>query len=141
MSSLQLEAIVYGSQRHMTDLPVATEEEAPLPNEAAPAAVSAEAPIPEATTEATTAESTANATDTPPTGTDAVVAKAPAVPQRAGFLLGDSAGMGKGRTLAGFVVENVSRGRKKHVWISVSADLYEDAKRDLRDLGMHGKVR
>jgi len=44
---------------------------------------------------------------------------------RAGFLLGDGAGMGKGRTLAGFVVENIARGRKKHVWISVSSDLYE----------------
>ena len=58
------------------------------------------------------------------------------IPARCGFLLGDSAGMGKGRTLAGFVVENISRGRKKHVWVSVSADLYEDAKRDLRDLGL-----
>ncbi len=43
--------------------------------------------------------------------------------------------MGKGRTLAGFVVENISRGRKKHIWVSVSSDLYEDAKRDLSDLG------
>ena len=33
--------------------------------------------------------------------------------------------MGKGRTLAGFVVENIARGRKRHVWISVSSDLYE----------------
>ena len=33
--------------------------------------------------------------------------------------------MGKGRTLAGFVVENIARGRMKHVWISVSSDLYE----------------
>ena len=76
---------------------------------------------------------------------------------RAAFLLGDGAGMGKGRTLAGFVVENIARGRNKHVWISVSSDLYEgkfiflhlleylytshphlhyeDAKRDIRDLG------
>ena len=45
-------------------------------------------------------------------------------------------GMGKGRTLAGFVIENLARGRKRHVWISVSSDLYEDAKRDLRDLGL-----
>lgn len=37
--------------------------------------------------------------------------------------------------MAGFVVEQLARGRKKHVWISVSADLYEDAKRDLSDLG------
>ena len=64
--------------------------------------------------------------------------KAP-VASRCGFLLGDSAGMGKGRTLAGFVVENISRGRKKHVWISVSNDLYQDALRDLQDLGM-GKM-
>ena len=33
--------------------------------------------------------------------------------------------MGKGRTLAGFAVENIARGRKKHVWILVSSDLYE----------------
>ena len=46
-------------------------------------------------------------------------------PMRAGFLLGDGAGMGKGRTLAGFVVENIARGRNKHVWVSVSSDLYE----------------
>mmetsp|Transcript_21830 Transcript_21830/g.37285 ORF Transcript_21830/g.37285 Transcript_21830/m.37285 type:complete len:158 (+) Transcript_21830:722-1195(+) len=32
--------------------------------------------------------------------------------------------------------ENISRGRKKHIWVSVSADLYEDAKRDLSDLGL-----
>ena len=42
-----------------------------------------------------------------------------------GFLLGDGAGLGKGRTLAGYVVENISRGVKKHVWISISSDLYE----------------
>lgn len=44
--------------------------------------------------------------------------------------------MGKGRTLAAFVLEGLSRGIKKHVWISVSADLYEDAKRNLTDLGL-----
>lgn len=44
--------------------------------------------------------------------------------------------MGKGRTLAGFVVENLCRGRTKHLWISVSSDLHEDAKRDLKDLGL-----
>lgn len=38
-------------------------------------------------------------------------------PLRAGFLLGDGAGMGKGRTLAGFCVENIARGRNKHVWV------------------------
>ena len=39
------------------------------------------------------------------------------VPLRAGFLLGDGAGMGKGRTLAGFCVENIARGRERHVWV------------------------
>ena len=61
---------------------------------------------------------------------------ASSTPIRAGFLLGDGAGMGKGRVLAGFICENVCRGRNKHVWISVSSDLYQDAKRDLNDLGL-----
>ena len=34
------------------------------------------------------------------------------------------------------MVENIARGRTKHVWVSVSSDLYEDAKRDLSDLGL-----
>lgn len=81
LSDLQLEAIVYGCQRHTVDLPMDPELEELHPEE---------------------------------------VKKV-----RAGFLLGDGAGMGKGRTLAGFVVENIARGRKKHVWVSVSSDLYE----------------
>ncbi len=78
LSNLQLEAIVYGCQRHMVNLPLNPE----LSNNGAQ-------------------------------------------PLRAGFLLGDGAGMGKGRTLAGFVVENIARGRKRHIWISVSSDLFE----------------
>ena len=54
---------------------------------------------------------------------------------RAGFFLGDGVGLGKGRQLAGIILENVLRLRTRHVWVSVSADLYEDAKRDLNDLG------
>lgn len=97
LSNLQLEAIVYGCQRHLVDLPMEDRKKDPFAPEE-----------------------------------DQVEAK----PLRAGFLLGDGAGMGKGRTLAGFVVENIARGRKRHVWISVSSDLYEDAKRDLCDLGL-----
>ncbi len=78
LSNLQLEAIVYGCQRHTVNLPLNPE-----------------------------------------------LSNKDAQPLRAGFLLGDGAGMGKGRTLAGFVVENIARGRKRHVWISVSSDLYE----------------
>lgn len=36
--------------------------------------------------------------------------------QRAGFLIGDGAGVGKGRTVAGIIVENYVRGRKKALW-------------------------
>ena len=46
---------------------------------------------------------------------------------RAGFFIGDGAGVGKGRTIAGIIYENYKRGRKKHVWVSVSTDLVVDA--------------
>jgi hypothetical protein len=51
---------------------------------------------------------------------------------RAGFLVGDGAGVGKGRTIAGIIFENYLRGRKKALWISVSNDLRYDAERDLK---------
>ena len=54
---------------------------------------------------------------------------------RSGFLLGDGAGMGKGRQIAGIIYDNYIRGRKKHVWLSASADLADDARRDLSDIG------
>lgn len=54
---------------------------------------------------------------------------------RAGFLIGDGAGVGKGRTVAGIIYENYLRGRKKSIWLSVSNDLKYDAERDLRDIG------
>lgn len=48
---------------------------------------------------------------------------------------GDGAGVGKGRTVAGIIYENYLAGRKKAIWLSVSADLKIDAERDLRDIG------
>ncbi|XP_052870851.1 protein strawberry notch [Anopheles cruzii] len=54
---------------------------------------------------------------------------------RAGFLVGDGAGVGKGRTIAGIIYENYMKGRKKSLWISVSNDLRYDAVRDLLDIG------
>ncbi|XP_035794307.1 protein strawberry notch-like isoform X2 [Anopheles albimanus] len=54
---------------------------------------------------------------------------------RAGFLVGDGAGVGKGRTIAGIIFENYMKGRKKSIWISVSNDLRYDAERDLSDIG------
>ncbi|XP_062966559.1 protein strawberry notch homolog 2 isoform X2 [Cynocephalus volans] len=58
--------------------------------------------------------------------------------QRAGFLIGDGAGVGKGRTVAGIILENHVRGRKKALWFSVSNDLKYDAERDLRDIDAPG---
>ncbi|OXA57278.1 Protein strawberry notch [Folsomia candida] len=54
---------------------------------------------------------------------------------RAGYLIGDGAGVGKGRTVAGIIYENWLKGRKRAVWISVSADLKKDPIRDLKDIG------
>ncbi|XP_036409983.1 protein strawberry notch homolog 2-like isoform X2 [Megalops cyprinoides] len=54
--------------------------------------------------------------------------------QRAGFLIGDGAGVGKGRTVAGVILENYLKGRKKALWFSVSNDLKYDAERDLKDI-------
>jgi hypothetical protein len=54
---------------------------------------------------------------------------------RAGFLVGDGAGVGKGRTIAGIIYENYLKGRKRALWISVSNDLKYDAQRDLKDIG------
>eukprot|EP01043_Picozoa_sp_COSAG02_P015982 COSAG02_NODE_694_length_18422_cov_19.850188_3_plen_361_part_00 len=81
--------------------------------------------------------------------------------ERAGFLLGDGAGIGKGRQISGIIYENFRRGResscrraacvghqflialdcvytrtgKKSVWFSASADLAADASRDFADIG------
>ena len=60
--------------------------------------------------------------------------------RRAGFFIGDGAGIGKGRTLAALILENWRRGRRRHVWISISSDLKFDAKRDLEDLGARIQV-
>ncbi|GAB0092971.1 Protein strawberry notch [Sergentomyia squamirostris] len=56
---------------------------------------------------------------------------------RAGFLIGDGAGVGKGRTIAGIIYENYLKGRKRSLWISVSNDLKYDAIRDFKDIGAH----
>ncbi|CAM0902689.1 unnamed protein product [Alopecurus aequalis] len=55
--------------------------------------------------------------------------------ERAGFFVGDGAGVGKGRTIAGLIWENWQQGRHKAVWVSVGSDLKYDARRDLDDVG------
>ena len=52
----------------------------------------------------------------------------------AGFFIGDGAGVGKGRQIAGIILDNYARGRRRHIWMSTSSDLHHDAERDLRSL-------
>lgn len=54
---------------------------------------------------------------------------------RYGVFLGDGTGVGKGRTVAGIIMDNLCRDRRKALWISESAALIEDARRDWTDLG------
>ncbi|KAK9833324.1 hypothetical protein WJX81_006479 [Elliptochloris bilobata] len=60
--------------------------------------------------------------------------------ERAGFFIGDGAGVGKGRQIAGIVMDNFTRNRRQAVWLSTSSDLHYDAERDLRALGCHVPV-
>ncbi len=60
--------------------------------------------------------------------------------RRAGFFLGDGAGVGKGRQISAIILDNVGRGRGHHMWVSTSSDLRLDAERDLRDVGCHVPV-
>ncbi|KAL7444868.1 hypothetical protein ACHAXM_009693 [Skeletonema potamos] len=62
--------------------------------------------------------------------------------QRAGFFLGDGAGIGKGRQIGATIRDAFCRnhGHGRHLWISTSRELVEDAKRDLRDVGCHVEV-
>ncbi|CAM9112303.1 unnamed protein product [Choristocarpus tenellus] len=56
--------------------------------------------------------------------------------ERRGFILGDGAGVGKGRQLAAMIYDAWRQGHKKHVWLSISADLEHDARRDISDIGV-----
>ncbi|XP_055959526.1 protein strawberry notch homolog 1 [Patella vulgata] len=60
--------------------------------------------------------------------------------QRAGFFIGDGAGVGKGRQIAGIIFDNFVRGRTKNIWFTISTDLIVDSRRDLSDIGCFVKV-
>ena len=51
-----------------------------------------------------------------------------------GFFLGDGTGIGKGRTIAGIMLDNYNQGRKKAVWVTLNPSLVIDAKRDVKAL-------
>ncbi|PKQ00380.1 MAG: methylase [Alphaproteobacteria bacterium HGW-Alphaproteobacteria-13] len=59
-----------------------------------------------------------------------------AVQFRRGWFLGDGTGCGKGRQVAGIILDNWIKGRRKAVWLSRSDKLLEDAQRDWSALGM-----
>ena len=64
-----------------------------------------------------------------------IVAAAPddaetAVRFRRGWMLGDGTGAGKGRQVAGVLLDNWLQGRRRAVWVSKSDKLIEDAQRD-----------
>jgi predicted RNA methylase len=58
-----------------------------------------------------------------------------AVRFRRGWMLGDGTGAGKGRQVAGIILDNWLKGRRRAVWISKSDKLIEDAQRDWSALG------
>jgi hypothetical protein len=58
-----------------------------------------------------------------------------AVRFRRGFMLGDGTGAGKGRQVAGVILDNWLKGRRRALWVSRSDTLIEDARRDWSALG------
>jgi len=58
-----------------------------------------------------------------------------AVHFRRGWFLGDGTGAGKGRQVAGIILDNWLKGRRRALWISKSDKLLEDAQRDWSALG------
>ncbi len=58
-----------------------------------------------------------------------------AVHFRRGYSLGDNTGVGKGRQIAGIIIDNWLQGRKKALWLSKNETLLEDAQRDFCALG------
>ncbi|WP_338811507.1 strawberry notch family protein (plasmid) [Agrobacterium leguminum] len=54
---------------------------------------------------------------------------------RRGWFLGDGTGAGKGRQAAGILLDNWLKNRRRHLWISKSETLIEDAQRDWSALG------
>lgn len=59
--------------------------------------------------------------------------------ERRGYFIGDGTGVGKGREIAGIILDNFRRGRTKAVWVSKGFNLLKDAKRDWKGLGQNDK--
>ena len=61
----------------------------------------------------------------------------PPVTIRQGWMLGDGTGAGKGRQVAGIVLDQWLKGRRRALWLSQSDKLVEDARRDWKSIGGH----
>jgi len=57
---------------------------------------------------------------------------------RQGFFLGDGTGAGKGRQLAGILMDQWLRGNRRHIWVSENSALQCDAVRDWEAMGGMG---
>ena len=71
----------------------------------------------------------------PNTAGDLLVEHADGHIYRMGFFIGDGTGVGKGREAAACIMDRWCRGDRRHVWISKSGALIEDARRDWSALG------
>jgi len=58
---------------------------------------------------------------------------------RRGFFLGFGTGVGKGRIIAGILLDNMRRGRTKALWISEKIKLLDDAQRDWAGINQNPK--
>ncbi|MEE4208478.1 MAG: strawberry notch family protein, partial [Parvularcula sp.] len=54
---------------------------------------------------------------------------------RQGFFLGDGTGAGKGRQIAGVIMDRWLSGERRHIWVTKNEALLEDARRDWEALG------
>ena len=54
---------------------------------------------------------------------------------RQGFMLADGTGCGKGRQVAGILLDQWLRGRRRALWVSASDTLVQDARRDWQAVG------
>lgn len=54
---------------------------------------------------------------------------------RRGFMIGDGTGVGKAREIAGILLDNWNRGRRKAVWVSKNSDLFEPAQDEWERIG------
>ena len=60
--------------------------------------------------------------------------------RRRGYFIGDGTGVGKGREVAGMILDNWNQGRRKAVWVSKDKKLLEDAKRDVSGVGLEAPI-